>query len=153
MHTQTRARVQSPVVCPFDTARRGRGATQTFTAERGDLGERVVTVIALAADDARLADTLPRVHVAGPAVRAVRKAVTRQAGVLTREPVVILLQNQKGVMGLRLLSRRMAPGCAKVTAGLPGLSPPPSTHIPPGVASGLPTVPDGAGALSGKVPP
>lgn len=65
---------------------------QTFAAKRGDLGKGVVAAVALAADDTRLAGALPGVRIAGAAVGAVREAVTWQAGILVRRPVVILLQ-------------------------------------------------------------
>lgn len=71
---------------------KGQGETRTFTAKCGDLGERVVAAVALAANDAGLAGALAGVHVTGPAVGAVWEAVTRQAGVLVWGPVVILLQ-------------------------------------------------------------
>ena len=72
---------------------------QTFTAEDGDLGERVVAAVALASDDPRLAAALATVHVTDAAVGAVREAVTGQAGVLPWGPVVILLREPEAEPG------------------------------------------------------
>lgn len=84
--------------------------TRTFAAERGDLGEGIVAAVALAADDSGLAGALARVHVAGPAVGAMWKAVTRQAGVLVRGPVVILLQTREAARGTPDARGCLSPG-------------------------------------------
>lgn len=51
----------------------------------------------MAADDTRLAGTLPRVHVAGTAVGAMGETVTRKAGILGWGLVVILLKKKSQV--------------------------------------------------------
>lgn len=86
-HTQAHASLQP--IPAYDQKR--VGGNWTFAAKRCDLSERVVTAVALAADDAGLAGTLPRVHVARAAMRAMGEAVAGQAGLLGRGLVVILL--------------------------------------------------------------
>ena len=95
----------------------GWRAAQTFTAEDGDLGKRVVTAVALAPDDPGLAAALAAVHVAGAAVGAVCEAVAGQAGVLPRGPVVILLREPEAEPGCQPAE---APplDVSRVTAGL-----------------------------------
>lgn len=82
---------------------------QTFAAEDGDLGERVVAAVALASDDPGLAAALAGVHVTDAAVGAMREAVTGQAGVLPWGPVVILLREPETEAG-RQCRRGPAPG-------------------------------------------
>lgn len=87
----------------------GSRAKQTFAAEDGDLGKRVVAAVALAPDDPGLAAALAAVHVADAAVGAVWEAVAGQAGVLPRGPVVILLREPEAEPGCQC-RRSPAPG-------------------------------------------
>lgn len=96
-HTCTHTHTHSGLSLPYTL--RGSRATRTFAAEDRDLGERVVAAVALAANDAGLAAALASVHIARAAVGAMREAVTRQAGVLCRGPVVILLQEPEAEAG------------------------------------------------------
>ena len=62
-------------------------------AARGrDLGEGVVTAVALATYDPALTGALPGPGVAGSRLGADGEAVTRVAGVLTRGAVVVVLE-------------------------------------------------------------
>lgn len=158
MHTRTHMRAHththSGLSLPYSL--RGSRATRTFAAEDRDLGERVVAAVALAANDAGLAAALASVHVARAAVGAVREAVTRQAGVLCRGPVVILLQEPEAEAG------RQTPQTTYTWRALPEQRqgsrpapwppgcPPPTASRP--AASGAPRA-DGAGASSRKTRP
>lgn len=155
VHTQTRARMQEPGSVSLQHGPRDRGAAQTFTAERGDLSERVVTAVALTTDDAGLADTLPSVHVTGPAVGAVREAVTRQARVLIRGPVVILLQKPEAARGTPGAGRGSPPaGCLPAASRLRSWASPrrPPPTFPHGRLPGRPPCRTGQVHSLGKHP-
>lgn len=120
----------------------GSRAMQTFAAEDGDLGERVVAAVALAPDDPGLAAALAAVHVADTALGAVREAVTGQAGVLPRRPVVILLREPEAEPGCQ---RRRGPAPGRILsdvrvpawpAGRPNSCRPPTAARP--MAPGTP---------------
>ena len=86
---------------------------------------------------------------------AVREAVARQAGILVRGPVVILLRKPEAVRGTPHtagLYTSILPERVNVTARLLGLSLLPSTHIPPPGASWAPAMADGQVQSPGKHP-
>lgn len=88
---------------------------------------------------------------------AVREAVARQAGVLIRGPVVILLWEPEWRMGSgcgrRLCSRGRLPSTSRLRLGsAPGPLPVALHPHPSALAAWAPAVPDRAGALSRKVP-
>ena len=152
--THTHTQTHSGLSLPYSL--RGSRAMRTFAAEDGDLGERVVAAVALAANDAGLAAALASVHVARAAVGAMREAITRQAGVLPRGPVVILLQEPEAEAGRQTPQTTYTwrtfpePRQGSRPAPWPPGCPPPTASRP--AASGAPRV-DRAGVSSRKTRP
>lgn len=136
MHKGTWVRTH-PAAHPRDVARGAQGAARTFTAKHGDLSERVVTAVTLTADDTRLADTLPSVQVTGAAVGAVWEAVTGQAGVLIRGPVVILLQKPEAACGTPHTSGGSTPSDSSKAHHLYSIAPLPTALHPHPLAGGF----------------
>lgn len=68
---------------------------RTHASVGGDLGERVVTAVALAAHHSCLAGALSRVRVTGAGVRPQREAVAGEAGVAAWLPIIVILPGEK----------------------------------------------------------